>query len=206
MKTRFVVLGLFIALTGFSQSIDSVLIRGQVVSKDKRPLSSVTVRVSNTDKVVFSDAFGQFELWSPIEGILEFSCISEPYKISLSSIDVGKKDELLKFEFDLKQQGSNDKSKKLKGRIIKVNKVNPGRISDIILAHYNSDFERITKKHYDYHLSMNHKIIFMIDGQTMHENYSLNDLDYSLLKNVVIIRIIDSKDRIIFMMSTNEDN
>ena len=206
MKTKFVILGLVIASTVFSQSIDSVLIRGQVMSKDKRPLSSVTVRISNTEKVVFSDAFGQFELWSPIEGILEFSCISEPYKISLSSIDVGGKDELLKFEFDLKQQGSNYKSKRLKGRIIKVNKVNPGRISDIILAHYNSDFERITKKHYNYHYSLHHKIIFMIDGQTMHENYTLNDLDYGLLKNVVIIRIIDSYDKIIFMMSTKKDN
>ena len=46
----------------------------------------------------------------------------------------------------------------------------------------------------------------MIDGQTMHENYTLNDLDYGLLKNVVIIRIIDSYDKIIFMMSTKKDN
>jgi len=203
MKTKFVILGLLISLTGFSQSIDSVLIRGQVLSKDKRPLPSVTVRISNTNKVVLSDGFGQFELWSPIEGIIEFSCISEPYKISLSSIGVGKKNELLKFEFDLKQQSSNFKTKRLKGRTIKVNKVNPGRISDIVLAYYNSDFERITKKHYDYYHSHNYKIIFMVGGQVMDESFNLNDLDYSSLNDVAIIRIIDSNDKIIFMMSTN---
>jgi hypothetical protein len=85
-----------------SQSPDSVLIRGQIISKDKQPLPSATIRVSHTDNVVFSDATGQLEIWSPVEGILEFSCISEPYKISLSSIDAGKKEELLRFEFDLR--------------------------------------------------------------------------------------------------------
>jgi hypothetical protein len=202
MKPILLLLGLLVTLSGFSQSVDSVLIRGQVISKDKCPLPSVTVRVSHTDKVVFSDTFGQFELWSPIEGILEFSCISEPYKISLSSIDAGKKNELLKFEFDLKQQNTNLKAKKLKGRTIKVNNVNPGRISDIILAYYNSDFERITKKNYDNYLSQNYKIIFMVGGQVMPDSFTLNDLDYSSLNNVAILRIIDSYDKIIFMMST----
>src|SRR4030042_5891516 len=115
MKHVFLLLGLLVALSGYSQSADSVLIRGQIISKDKRPLPSATIRVSHTDRVVFSDASGQFEIWSPIEGILEFSCISEPYKISLSSIEAGKKDKLLKFEFDLKQQNANYKTKKLKG-------------------------------------------------------------------------------------------
>ena len=156
------------------------------------------------DIVVFSDLSVQVELWSPIEGIIEFSCISEPYKISLSSIGVGKENELLKFEFDLKQQNSNYKSKRLKGRIIKVNKVNPGRISDIILSYYNSDFEQITKRNFDYYHSQNHKIIFMIDGQIMHEDFTLNDLDYSTLNNVAIIRVKDSHDKIIFMVSTKE--
>ena len=202
MKSKLLFLGLLASLSGFSQSVDSVLIRGQAISKDKRPLPSVTVRISNTDKVVYTDAFGQFELWTPIEGILEFSCISEPYKISLSSIGAGKKDEMLKFVFDLKQQNKNLKTNKLKGRTIKVNKVNPGRISDIVLAYYNSDFERITKKLYDYYLGQKFKIIFMIGGQVMNEKFALDDLDYSSMNNVAIIRIIDSADKIIFMMST----
>ncbi len=193
---------MLVSLTGFSQHIDSVFIRGQVISKDKRPLPNVTVRISNTDKEVISDGFGQFELWSPIEGIIEFSCISEPYKISLSSIGAGKKDELLKFEFDLKRQHSNFKVKKLKGRTIKVNKINRGRISDIVLASYNSNFERITRKHYEYYSSHNYKIIFIVDGKVMHESFNINNLDYSSLNDVAIIRIIDSYDKIIFMMST----
>jgi hypothetical protein len=201
MKPKLILIGLLAALSGFSQSIDSVLIRGQVLSKDRRPLPSVTVRVSHTDKLVYSNEFGQFELWSPIEGILEFSCISEPYKVSLSSIGAGKKDELLKFEFDLKQHDSKFKTKKLEGRTIKVNK-STARISDIVLAYYDSDYERITQKYYDYYRSLNYKMIFMIGGQVMHENFTLNDLDYSLLNNVAIIRIIDSYDKIIFMMST----
>jgi hypothetical protein len=200
MKPKLILIGLLAALSGFSQSIDSVLIRGQVLSKDRRPLPSVTVRVSHTDKLVYSNEFGQFELWSPIEGILEFSCISEPYKVSLSSIGAGKKDELLKFEFDLKQHDSKFKTKKLEGRTIKVNK-STARISDIVLAYYDSDYERITQKYFDYYRSLNYKMIFMIGGQVMHENFTLNDLDYSLLNNVAIIRIIDSYDKIIFMMS-----
>jgi hypothetical protein len=115
---------------------------------------------------------------------------------------VGKKDELLKFEFDLKQQNSHYKSKKLEGRIIKVNEVNPGRISDIILSYYNSDFEQITKRNFNHFQSQNFKIIFMIDGQIMHEDFTLNDLNYSTLNNVAIIRVKDSHDKIIFMMST----
>jgi hypothetical protein len=201
MKLKLIILGLLVALSGFSQSVDSVLIKGQVLSKDRRPLPSVTVRVSHSDKMVYSDESGQFQLWSPIEGILEFSCISEPYKVSLSSIGAGKKNELLKFEFDLKQHNSNFKTKKLKGRTIKVNKAT-ARISDIVLAYYNSDFERINQKYYDYYRSLNYKIIFMVGGQIMREGFTLDDLDYSSLNNVAIIRIIDSYDKIIFMMST----
>jgi hypothetical protein len=41
----------------------------------------------------------------------------------------------------------------------------------------------------------------MIGGQIMREGFNLNELDYSSLNNVAIIRIIDSYDKIIFMMS-----
>ena len=58
-----------------------------------------------------------------------------------------------------------------------------------------------TKKHYDYYRSLNYKMIFMIGGQIMREGFNLNELDYSSLNNVAIIRIIDSYDKIIFMMS-----
>jgi hypothetical protein len=44
----------------------------------------------------------------------------------------------------------------------------------------------------------------MVGGQVMHGSYTLNDLDYSSLKNVAIIKIIDSYDKIIFMISTKE--
>src|SRR5512147_41316 len=98
-----IMLAMLISGKAFSQSSDSVLINGQVLSKDHRPLPSVTIRLSHSDKFVYSDENGQFKIWSPIEGILEFSCIAEPYKVSLSSIGAGKKDELLKFEFDLRQ-------------------------------------------------------------------------------------------------------
>jgi len=141
MKAKLTLLGLVACtLTGYSQSGDSVLIKGQVISRDKQPLPGVTVRISNSEKVVFSDVSGKFELWSPIEGIMEFSCISEPYRISVSSVGESEANELIKFEFDLKQLYLNYKTKKLKGRTIKVN---PGRISDIVLAYYKTDFERI---------------------------------------------------------------
>jgi hypothetical protein len=199
MKAKLILLGLVITLTGFSQPSDSVLIIGQAISKDKQPLPGVTVRVSNTEKVVYSDAFGKFELWSPIEGIMEFSCISEPYRISVSSVGESKANEVVKFEFDLKQPYLKYKTKKIKGRTIKVN---PGRISDIILAYYKSDFERITKKYYDYHLSHNHKMVFIMDGQIMDAVFNPDNLDYSLLKEVAIIRIINTNDKIIFLIST----
>ena len=199
MKTKLILLGLISTLTGFSQSSDSVLIRGQVISKDKQPLPGVTVRVSNTDKLAYSDVSGKFELWSPIEGIMEFSCISEPYRISVTSVGETKSDEVVKFEFDMKQPYKHYKAKKLKGRTIKVN---PGRISDIILAYYNSDFERITQKYYTDHLSHNHKMVFIVDGQIMDAEFTPNKLDYSLLKEVAIIKIINTNDKIIFLIST----
>jgi hypothetical protein len=199
MKTKLILLGLISTLTGFSQPVDSVLIKGQVISKDKQPLPGVTVRVSNTDKLAFSDVSGRFELWSPIEGIMEFSCISEPYRISVSSVGESKPDEVVKFEFDLKQPYLKYKTKKLKGRTIKVN---PGRISDIILAYYKSDFERITKKYYDDHLRHNHKMVFIMDGQIMDAEFTPDNLDYSLLKEVAIIRILNTNDKIIFLIST----
>jgi hypothetical protein len=199
MKALFILLGMVITLSGFSQSGDSVLIKGQVISRDKQPLPGVTVRVSNTDKFAYSDVSGKFELWSPIEGIMEFSCISEPYRISVSSVGESKADEVVKFEFDLKQPYLKYKTKKLKGRTIKVN---PGRISDIVLAYYKSDFERITKKYYENHLSHNHKMVFIIDGQIMDEEFTPGNLDYNSLKEVAIIRIINTNDKIIFLIST----
>jgi hypothetical protein len=201
MKPKLVLFGLIVSVSGYSQSMDSILIKGQTISKDKHPLPGVTVRVTNTDKVVFSDLSGQFELWTPIEGIVEFSCISEPYRISASSVGVPKQNELIKFEFDLKQPYSHYRTKRHKGRTIKVN---PGRISDIILAYYNSDFERITEKYYDYYTGQNIKIIFMVGGQIMPESFTLNDLDYNSLNDIAILRIIDSYDKIIFMISTRK--
>ena len=201
MKSCFIMAGLLCTLTGFSQTTDSILIKGQTISKDKHPLPGVTVRVFNTDKMVFSDISGEFELWAPIEGIVEFSCISEPYKISASSLGVPKDNEVIKFEFDLKQPNSNYRTKRHKGRTIKVN---PGRISDIILAYYDTDFERITQKHFDYHQNQNHKVIFMIDGQIMDDSFTPNELDYSSFKDVAILRILDSHNKIIFMISTRK--
>jgi len=192
---------LLIALSGFSQSADSILIKGQTISKDNHPLPGVTVRVTNTDKVVISDISGEFELWTPIEGIVEFSCISEPYRISASSVGVQQENEVIKFEFDLRQPYSDYRTKKHKGRTIKVN---PGRISDIILAYYDSDFKRITEKYYDYYTGQQIKIIFMIGGQIMPESYTLNDVDFNSFKDVAILRIIDSYDKIIIMISSNK--
>jgi hypothetical protein len=199
MKARLLLLGLISSLTGFSQSGDSILIKGQVISKDKQPLPGVTVRVSNTDKLAYSDVSGKFELWSPIEGIMEFSCISEPYRISVSAVGETKPDEVVKFEFDMKQPYLKYKAKKLKGRTIKVN---PGRISDIILAYYNSDFKRITQKYYDDHLSHDHKMVFIVDGQIMDNAFTPDNLDYNSLKEVAIIKIINTNDKIIFLVST----
>jgi hypothetical protein len=199
LNPLFILIGLMGALNGFPQSTDSILIKGQTISKDNHPLPGVTVRVTNTDKVVFSDISGEFELWAPIESIVEFSCISEPYRISASSLGVPKEDEVIKFEFDLKQPFSDYRTKRHKGRTIKVN---PGRISDIILAYYDSDFKRITEKYYDYYTGQHIKIIFMVSGQIMPESFTLNDLDYNSFNDVAILRIIDSYDKIIFMIST----
>ncbi len=201
-KLKFIMTGLILSTAGFSQSLDSVLVKGQVVSRENNPLQGVTIRISNSDKTVLSDVYGQFELWTPVEGILEFSCISEPYKVSLSSVGLPEENELIIFKFDVREASSNYWSKRLKGRTIKVNKVRQGRFSDIALAHYNSDFERITNKYYDYHYHQDHKIFFLIDGQFMEEEFTPADLNYSSLENITIIRIIDSYEKIIFLVTT----
>ena len=201
-KTKLIIAGLVISIAGFAQSVDSVLVKGQVVSRDNNPLPGVTIRVSNSDKTVLSDVYGQFELWTPVEGIIEFSCISEPYKVSLSSVGLPEENEVIIFKFDVREASSNYWTKKIKGRTVKVNKVKQGRFSDITLAHYNSDFERITKKYFDYHTKQNHKIYFLIDGKFMDENFSPDDLQYNSLEKITIIRIIDSYEKIIFLVTT----
>jgi hypothetical protein len=203
MKTRFLLIGLLLSIAGFSQPVDSVLIKGKIISKDNYPLPYANVRIANTDNQVFSDLSGNFEIWSPVEGILEFSCISEPYRISLNSLGIPKENERIKFKFDLKKKShSNYKSDKLKGRTIKMKKTNQGQFSNLILVYYDSNFEPITQKHYDYHIQQKHKVIFMVDGQLMKENFTPNDLNYSSINKVVLLKILDSADKVIFMVST----
>lgn len=202
MKTKLIITGLILSTAGLSQPVDSVLVKGQVVSRENIPLSDVTIRVSNSVKTVVSDPYGLFEVWTPVEGILEFSCISEPYKISLSSVGIPKENELTIFKFDLKHAYSGYRTKRLKGRTIKVDKVRQGRFSDVALAHYSSDFERITMKYYDFHTRQNHRIYFLIDGQFMDEDFTPDDLKYNTLEKITIIRIIDSFEKIIFLIST----
>lgn len=60
MKTELIILGLIITFTGFSQSIDSVLVKGQVISLNKNPLPGVYITVVNTKKDAISDVCGQF--------------------------------------------------------------------------------------------------------------------------------------------------
>lgn len=191
---------LMIASSSFAQSSDSILVRGQVISRDKQPLPGAVVKVSHTDRIVYTDAYGQFQIWSPVEGILEFSCISEPYRVSLSSIGAGKKDELLKFEFDMRQL-SRLKQANLKGRTIKVNRIAPGRISDMILGYYTSDFRSITQRNVSYYKSQHYTIIYMVDGKVMPENFNISDIDSDSMRSVVIVKVIDSKDKVIFMIS-----
>lgn len=204
MKSKFLLIGLVVSLTGFSQSIDSILVKGQVISKDNCPLANATIRVSNTQYAANTDLNGQFEIWSPVEGILEFSCISEPYKVSMNSLREIEEDELIKFKFELKTSKSSFKSKNRKGRTIRVRKFHSSRYSDLLIAYYENDFERITQKRYADHLRKGQKIIFMIDGQIMHENFTPDEMDYTTLKKVAILRILDSHNKIIFMISTDK--
>jgi hypothetical protein len=204
MKLKFLLLGFVISLTGFSQSIDSVLIKGQVISRDNYPLANATIRVSNTEFAANSDLNGQFEIWSPIEGILEFSCISEPYRISTNSLREIEEDELIKFKFDLKTTKSSFKSKSRRGRTIHVRKFNSSRYSDLLIAYYENDFERITQKQFVDHSRQGQKIIFMIDGQIMDEDFTPNKFDYATFRKVAILRILDTQNKIIFMISTDK--
>lgn len=203
MKAKFILIGLFISLTGFSQSTDSVLVKGLVISKDNYPLANATIRVSNTENTVNSDLTGQFEIWSPVEGILEFSCISEPYRVSTNSLKEVDENELIKFKFDLKQSRSILKSRNLKGKTIRIRKYHSTRFSDLVIAYYESDFERITQKRFTQHTNQGYKIMFMIDGQIMDDSFTLDDLDFNSLTKVAILHVLNSHDKIIFMISTN---
>jgi hypothetical protein len=42
----------------------------------------------------------------------------------------------------------------------------------------------------------------MVGGQVMREGFTVTDIDYTTLRNVAIIKIIGSYDKIIFMMAT----
>ncbi len=200
MKPIIFLLLLMIAHAMAGQSSDSVLVRGQVISRDKQPLPGALVRISHSDRMVYTDDFGQFEIWSPVEGILEFSCISEPYRVSLSSIGAGKKNELLKFEFDLRQQ-KKLKQVALKGRTIKVNRLASGRLSNMILGYYTSDFKSITQRNVSQYKSQHYTIIYMVDGRVMPDQFNISDIDADSIRSVVIVKVLDSKDKVIFMIS-----
>lgn len=204
MKSKFLLVGLCISLSGFAQTVDSVLVKGKVISKDNYPLANATIKVSNTELAVNSDLSGEFEIWSPIEGILEFSCISEPYKVSMNSLKEVEEDELIKFKFDLKSSNSIYKTRNREGRTIRIKKNHSARFSDLLIAYYDHDFEQITRKRYIDHAKQGQKIIFMVDGQIMDENFNPIYFDYSSFKKVAILKILDSHNKVIFMISTNK--
>jgi hypothetical protein len=97
-------IGLFFTLIVNCQISDSILIRGQVISKDKNPIPGVSISNRSTMTGAVSDACGRFEIFTPIESVLDFSLITEPYYISVCNLAPKSDTVDLIFRFDFKSK------------------------------------------------------------------------------------------------------
>lgn len=70
---------------------DSVIFRGKVTDEDGKPMAGVTVKVSGGRRTTFTTAQGNFSIYAPVKGTLEFTYIGYLGKqLTLSGLEPSK--------------------------------------------------------------------------------------------------------------------
>ncbi len=152
-----------IALNCNSDNVDSVLIKGYVVSNNNYLIPDITVHVVDSELYACTDSIGYFELKTPIESVLMFSKDFEPLFVSLCSFIKNSNDTAYVFKLDINSSSENHEIlNNLFGVVINVN-TKESRIAKII-ACYDTNIKAITKKRYDYYKDKGKLVSFVIDG------------------------------------------
>lgn len=194
-------IGLFVAMIANCQISDSILIIGQLISKDKNPLPGVLISIRDLEKGTVSDACGYFNILVPTEAVIDFSLISEPYYISMCEIDPKSDTSKIIFQFDFKQNDNNCSDKLSKAKRIKLEKRNRDIYSQKLIACYKSDFERLTWKYYNYYHDTDKDILFVINGYVMDDDFSPDRLQFQDLEQVFIFDNQSCNSNILFIIS-----
>jgi hypothetical protein len=157
-----------------------------LTSKDKNPLPGVLISIPKVKNGTVSDVCGKFEIKVPVEGVINFSMISEPYYISMNDIAPQKDTMYLNFQFDLKTENFDCDEPISKFKKIKLNEKNRDTYSQKLLACYTDNFEKHTWNYYKHFKALNQDFLFVINGHVMDDNFSPKCLMFKDFKKVFI--------------------
>jgi hypothetical protein len=197
-------IGIVSSLIVNCQISDSVLIKGQLISKDKNPISGVSVSVRGLKSGTVSDVCGKIELWVPSESVIDFSMISEPYHISMCDIDPKSDTAEVTFRFDIKQKDEHCTDKLLKYRKIRLDDKNRDKYSQKLIACFKADFEKLTWKYYQYYRETSQDIVFVINGHVMDDDYSPEKILFDKLEQVFVFDNRSNNPNILFIISMTD--
>jgi hypothetical protein len=204
MKTKNIItlISLFITLIIHGQISDSILIRGQIISKNKNSISGVSVSARNTMAGAVSDICGRFEIFVPIEGVLDFSALTVPYSISVCDIAPKSDTVDLIFRIDFKEDNSHCHNKNKRTRQIKLEE--QGDYNQRLTACFSYDFERLTWKYYNYYQAKDDEIIILVNGNVMDKDFSPKYLKFTDFEQVFVFENFANNPNVLILISMNE--
>ncbi len=197
-KTIPIFLILFLTIAGFSQELDSILISGQIVSKNKKPVPGATINIVDTKTSTITDINGKFKIIVPKEGVLKIVAISEPLYLSLWDVITQKTTyyTLILKDLEIKK----GKRIPINGEKVRLNKKNKGSHIMTLVANYTSNIKNITLKYYNKYINTDNKIniSLIVNGLPIEDNLKISDLDYSNFSNASIIKLTPNNYAFIF--------
>ncbi|AHW61554.1 hypothetical protein FH5T_03700 [Draconibacterium orientale] len=204
-RIQILLIGFLITLTTNAQVADTILVIGQLTSKDKNPLPGVSIGIPKVKNGTVSDVCGRFEIKVPIEGVINFSMISEPYYISMNDIAPNKDTMYLNFQFDLKAENFNCDESISKFKRIKLNEKNRDTYSQKLLACFTDNFEKHTLDYYNHFKVLNQDFLFVINGHVMDDDFSPENLMFNDFKKVYVYNNYANNRNILIIISMNDN-
>lgn len=193
-QTIALILSVFFAPLVLSQTPDSVFISGQIVAKDWCPLPGLNVQIVDSYNGTISDLNGRFKLKVPIESVLSFSMISEPYYLSLCN--VLKKSDTDSIDCVIRLNDKNGYKCKKTAKaptIIKLNSNNRGSHTFNLVACYNKNIEKITLAYYNKYKESEKEIGFIVNGELIDNSNLIDSLNFKDFAGVSIIKTTPDK-------------
>lgn len=191
MKTFSLIVGLFFTTNIFSQTVDSVLIKGLLLTKDKCPIEKSEIRIIDTKILTTTDNKGYFEINAPIEGVVSFSIDSNRYVYGISTIDgiLGQANVNLTFIFENVLNNHDCLKGKPIGKVVKIKAICINNDKEFIeVACYYTNFRKLTQHYFDIFKANNYAINLIINGRKIDFSTGFKEINYDLFKSVYILR------------------